>query len=108
MQSGTAAYWQSGPRPGHATILTQHNRATLIVAHDVERVLADIDTTTAIAPFSVWDMACSLSCRTWPAYRWRGGSTAGPSHYRTPVKTSRARDYRNLDLGLRNFNRNQH
>ena len=24
--------------------LTQHNRATLIVAHDVERVLADIDT----------------------------------------------------------------
>src|SRR3954469_5403698 len=24
--------------------LTQHNRATLIVSHDVERVLADIDT----------------------------------------------------------------
>ena len=24
--------------------------------------------------------ACSLSWRPWPAYRWRGGSTAGPSH----------------------------
>src|SRR6266404_947606 len=37
-----AAYWLSGPRPGHATIsdATQWHH----VAHDVERVLADIDT----------------------------------------------------------------
>jgi hypothetical protein len=28
--------------------LTQYNRATLIVAHDVERVLADIDTNQAL------------------------------------------------------------
>src|SRR5207344_503917 len=34
--------------------------------------------TTAIAVFSVWDMACSLSWRPWPAYRWRGG--ARPDH----------------------------
>jgi hypothetical protein len=30
------------------------------VAHDVERILADIDADTAIAVLSFWDMACSL------------------------------------------------
>src|SRR6478672_720908 len=40
---------------------------------------------TAIALCAVAAMACSLSWRPWPAYRWRGRSTAGPSHYRTPT-----------------------
>lgn len=35
---------------------------------------------TAIALCAVAAMACSLSWRPWPAYRWRGRSTAGPSH----------------------------
>src|ERR1700686_5533910 len=40
--------------------------------------------TTAIGALSVWDMARSLSLvpRASIAYWW-GGSTAGPSHYRT-------------------------
>jgi len=33
----------------------------LIVAHYVERVFADIDTTTAIAAFTVRETVCSLS-----------------------------------------------
>jgi len=35
---------------------------------------------TATAELSSWDMACSLSGRPWPAYRWWGRSTAGPFH----------------------------
>ena len=43
-------------------LLTQHNGAALIVAHDVERVLADIDTDHGdCSVLAVWDMACSLS-----------------------------------------------
>src|ERR1019366_4169994 len=39
--------------------------------------------TTAIAALSVWDMACTLSLAPLASfYRWRGRSTAGPSHYR--------------------------
>src|SRR5664280_1951525 len=37
--------------------------------------------TTEIAALSVWDMACSLSLAPLASfYRWRGRSTAGPSH----------------------------
>src|SRR6201998_1759980 len=32
-------------------------------------------------------MACSLSWRPWPAYRWRGRGAAGPSHYQTSIST---------------------
>src|SRR5689334_14188224 len=39
--------------------------------------------TTAIEVLSVCDMACSLSWAPLPSFaRWRGGSTAGPFHYR--------------------------
>jgi hypothetical protein len=37
---------------------------------------------TEIAVCAVAGMACSLSWRPWPAYRWRGRSTAGPFHQR--------------------------
>ena len=50
--------------------LTQHNGTTLIVAHDVEFLPISIPT-TAIAAFSVWDMACSLSWRPFPALEGR-------------------------------------
>ena len=38
----------------------------------LERVLADIDANYGDCSLSVWDMACSLSWRPWPAYRWWG------------------------------------
>src|ERR1700686_1986559 len=40
--------------------------------------------TTEIAALTVWDMACSLSLVPRASIAcWWGGSTAGPSHYRT-------------------------
>jgi hypothetical protein len=38
-----AACWQIVILPDHVTPSPQHNGATLIMTHDVERVLADID-----------------------------------------------------------------
>jgi hypothetical protein len=59
----------------------QHDRAALIVAHDVERVLTDISADYGIAVLSFSDMACSLSLVPLASLkRWRGRSTAGPSH----------------------------
>ena len=53
--------------------LTQHNRATLIAAHDVERVLADIDTSHGNCRVHCLGHGVLLvSWRPWPAYRWRG------------------------------------
>src|SRR5262249_25349537 len=65
-------------------LLPQHDRTALILADDVERVLADIDTDHV-------DLAVEylghgmLLCLRWPASlaRWQGGSTAGPSHSET-------------------------
>ncbi|SRR5712691_3353146 len=55
-----------------------------ILANDVERVLADIDTDHAISLTSFCNMACSLSSVPLASFpRWRGGSTPGPSHHRT-------------------------
>src|SRR5712672_4107766 len=61
--------------------LTQHNRATLIVAHDVERVLADIDTNHGNCSVLCLGHGVLLVLTPLPSfYCWRGGSTAGPSH----------------------------
>ena len=66
-------------------LLAQHNRAALIKANDVKRVLADIDTDHGdLGAWLSWAWALllmlsphsSVSC-------WQGRSTAGPSHYRT-------------------------
>ena len=61
-------------------LLAQHDCAAIIEADDVERVLADIDADYGNCTLCWAAMACSLSWRPWPAYRWRGRSTAGPSH----------------------------
>src|SRR5260221_59700 len=62
-------------------LLTQHNRATLIVAHDVERVLADIDTNHGNCSVLCLGHGVLLVLTPLPSfYCWRGGSTAGPSH----------------------------
>src|ERR1035438_5441557 len=61
--------------------LTQHNRATLIVAYDVKRVLADIDTNHGNCSVQCLGHRLLLVLTPLPSfYRWRGGSTAGPSH----------------------------
>jgi hypothetical protein len=39
------------------------------------------DLTHRVIDGAVPDIACSLSGRPWQAYRWRGRSTAGPSHF---------------------------
>jgi hypothetical protein len=63
--------------------LTQHNGTTIIVAHDVERVLADIDTNHGNCSVQCLGHGVLLVLTLLPSfYRWRGGSTAGPSHYR--------------------------
>ena len=51
---------KSGLHLAARPLLAQHNSTTLIVAHNVERVLADMPM-TATAVWAVWDMACSLS-----------------------------------------------
>src|SRR5712675_979807 len=57
--------------------LTQHNRATLIVAHDVERVLADIDTNHGKCSVQCLGHGVLLVLTPLPSfYCWRGGSTA--------------------------------
>ena len=61
--------------------LTQHNGTTLIVAHDVERVLADIDTNHGNCSVQCLGHGVLLVLTPLPSfYCWRGGSTAGPSH----------------------------
>ena len=58
--------------------LTQYNRATLIVAHDVERVLADIDTNHSNCSVQYLGHGVLLVLTPLPSfYCWRGGSTAG-------------------------------
>jgi hypothetical protein len=61
-------------------LLAQHHRAAIIKPNNVKRVLADMMPTMEIAVCVVAGMACSLSGRPWPVYRWWGRSTAGPSH----------------------------
>src|SRR5260370_908799 len=67
-------------------LLPQHDGAARIVAHDVERVLADIDADhgdRGIGCLRHGALPC-LWCPLLPSLAcWRGGSTAGPSHYRT-------------------------
>src|SRR5258708_23347708 len=46
---------------------------------------------TGIAGCAVAGVACSLSWRPWPAYRWRGRSTAGPSPSDVPSQAHSAR-----------------
>jgi len=41
----------------------------------------DADLLHRVIDGAVADIACSLSGRPSPAYRWRGRSTAGPSHF---------------------------
>src|SRR5258708_33512513 len=62
--------------------LTQHNRATLIVAHDVERVLADIDTNHGNCSVLCLGHGVLLVLTPLPSFDcWRGGGTGGPSPY---------------------------
>ena len=72
---------KSGLHLAARPLLAQHDGATLIVADDVERVLADIDADHGDGSLGVWDMACSLSLAPLASFNcWRGRSTAGPSH----------------------------
>jgi hypothetical protein len=62
-------------------LLPQHDGAALILANDVERVLADIDADCGWR--SIEFLRHGVLLVFWcplPAYRWRGRSTAGPSH----------------------------
>ena len=51
-------YWEGAFPPVHGTISGAHNRTALIGAHDVERVLADIDANHG---------DCSVGCLAKPA-----------------------------------------
>src|SRR5258708_40294350 len=65
-------------------LLSQYDGTALILANDVERVLADIDADYGGDVSSFCDMACSLSSVPPASIRcWQGGSTAGPFHSRT-------------------------
>src|ERR1700732_2089598 len=60
-------------------LLTQHNRTTLIVAHDVKRVLADIDTNHGNCSVECLGHGVLLVLTPLPSfYCWRGGSR--PDH----------------------------
>src|SRR4030088_3162915 len=76
-------------------LLPQHDGAARIVAHDVERVLADIDADHGDRSIGclrhgvllVFGAPCQLSC-------WRGRSTGGPSHLKTSRTSSPACAFR--------------
>src|SRR5215831_3878394 len=80
------ARWQVGKSRLHLAtrpFLPEYDRTTLIVPHDVERVLADIDDDHGDGAIGLLRHACSLSSLPQARfYYWRGWSTAGPSHYR--------------------------
>ena len=61
-------------------LLPQHDCATTIEPTTWNEFLPISMPITAIALCAVAVMACSLSWCPWPVYRWRGRSTAGPSH----------------------------
>src|SRR5262245_30315502 len=62
-------------------LLPQHDLATLVLPYDVERFLPISMPTSATALLSSCDMACSLTWLPPTSFaRWRGWSTAGPSH----------------------------
>src|SRR5258705_13961514 len=69
--------------------LTQHNRATLIVAHDVERVLADIDTNHGNCSVLCLGHGVLLVLTPLPSfYCWRGGGTGRPAPSQTSGPTN--------------------
>src|SRR5664279_976265 len=69
-------------------LLTQHNRSALILANNMEPVLADIDADHGDRCFECLSHLRSLSLVPLASIkRWRGRSTAGPSHYRTSTAT---------------------
>src|SRR6516162_4347591 len=73
---------ESGLHLATRPLLPQHDGTALILADDVERVLADIDADYG-GQSSFCDMVCSLSSVPPASIRcWQGGSTAGPFHYR--------------------------
>ena len=59
----------------------QHDGAALILAHDVESILANIDTITAIAALSIFDMARSLSLAPLARHRLLAGQEARPDRF---------------------------
>src|SRR5258708_22227124 len=60
-------------------LLPQHEGAARIVAHDVERVLADIDADDGDRGIGCLRHGVLLVLTPLPSfYCWRGGSTAGP------------------------------
>src|SRR6202165_758410 len=74
-----ASTWPRDP------LLPQHDGAARIVAHDVERVLADIDADHGDRGIGCLRHGVLLVFGA-PLGRfacWQGRSTAGPSHYRT-------------------------
>ena len=81
------------PRPGHATTFAV-DRTSPILAHDVERVLANIDADHGDF-FAVGLLRHGvLSLSSLPRasfYHWRGWSTAGPSHSDVPSQAHSAR-----------------
>ena len=80
--SGSRIFAPSGQLLTHLRpLLPQHDGAARVVAHDVERVLADIDTDygdraveiVGHGVLLVFGAPCQIR-------RWQGRSTAGPSH----------------------------
>src|SRR5215467_6548477 len=65
-------------------LLTQHDGAGLVVANDMEGVLADIDAGDGDTGMSCasghWAGAPIAAAPLSSVIRWRGGSTAGPFH----------------------------
>jgi hypothetical protein len=57
--------------------------ATAIETNDVEPVLTDINADYGNRTLCCRSHGVLLVLAPRPAYRWRGRSTAGPSHYRT-------------------------
>ena len=69
-------------QPGHATTSwPQHDRAALIKANNVERVLADIDADDGNRAVEISEFAaCSLSLVPPPPASIAGGAGARPDH----------------------------
>src|ERR1700757_1790103 len=73
--------------------LSKHDRTTLILPHDVERVLPNIDADhgDCVVGLLRHGVLSSSSLPRASFYHWRGWSTAGPSHSDVPSQAHNAR-----------------
>jgi hypothetical protein len=73
-----------GACDGQRPLLPQHDGAALILAKDVERILADVDADYGGRSVEVSVRSCSLSSVTAGIACWQARSTAGPSYSDVP------------------------